>query len=106
MMEPGNPQRTSRNAVQGSWTSLLRIIMIAGLGATLLATGCETTSWEIGEDLEKKTERFGWATPECVAREIGNPDYQNNDERLRLCQLEHRVEELERLLGKTPAAPQ
>ena len=96
----------SRNAILENRTGLLKIMVAASLfGTIMLGTGCETTSWAIGKDLEAKTERFGWATPECVEQEVGNPDYRNNSENLRLCQLEHRVEELERRLKEALGVP-
>ena len=71
------------------------ILIIAGIMALAIAACEPGPSWLIGKDVERKMEMFPWATRECIEKEIGNPNYRNNDEKLRLCMLEARVAGLE-----------
>ena len=98
--------KAPRSPLLGRPAGFLKAMAVTGLfAAAMLGAGCATTSWDRGEDVEVKAERFSWATRECVAQEIGNPDYRNNEEQLRLCQLEHRVAELEKRLEEALAVP-
>lgn len=83
------------------WNGLITGSISAGMAvvaaaAVIALTSCQPgPSWQLGHDVEEKMELFPWATRECVIREIGNPDYRNNDEKLRLCMLEDRMDGLD-----------
>ncbi len=90
---------------RGTWISAIVLLaLIFFLAAAAISCWGETAPWRISseEQLESNIQRFDWATPECVEQEIRNPEYRNNDEKLRLCQLENRILEIEQQLDTAP----
>ena len=53
---------------------------------------------------EADADPFSWASPECITQEVGNPHYRNNEQDLRLCELEHTLGEIQQQLEELKPA--
>ena len=79
--------------------ALLLFVSGSGIASIVVHTGF---AWQSDEERQAaNTERFPWASPECVAQEVFNPGYRNNEAHLRLCELEMQIQELKRQLEAT-----
>lgn len=94
--------RSQRAGTRGSAAIGLAVLIIA---AVMMTAGCDMVdpSGQRGEDVERKMELFPWASPECVAQEIGNVGYGRNTVNLRTCMTENRVAELESRVAELEA---
>ena len=72
--------------------AILLFVIGSGMAAVYVST---RFVWQSDEERQAANmERFPCASPECVAQEVFNPGYRNNEAHLLLCELEMQVQEL------------
>ena len=72
----------------------LAVMALFAAGAWSIWNSMDFTRQSNEERQIANMERFSWASPECVAQEVYNPGYRNNEQNIRLCQLETQIEEM------------